>query len=163
MIKTVILTISSTRTLETDSTGDTVSRILHDAGFYVIARGIVGDDKEKIFVKLVHFSDVLEADLILTAGGTGGGPYDITPEATLDAIDRLMPGLSELMRSEGIKKTKRAVLSRGISGIRKSTLIINLPGSPKGAVESLDTIIDILPHAVDVIKGAGHPAEKEGN
>ncbi|MFH1414685.1 MAG: MogA/MoaB family molybdenum cofactor biosynthesis protein [Elusimicrobiota bacterium] len=163
MIKTAILTISSTRTAETDFTGDAVFRILQQGGFDVIAREIVGDDKEKIFVKLVHFSDVLEADLVLTAGGTGGGPYDVTPEATLDTIDRLMPGLSELMRAEGIKKTKKAALSRGVSGIRKSTLIINLPGSPNGAGESLDTIIDILPHAVDVIKGAGHPADKEGS
>ena len=94
--------------------------------------------------------------MILTTGGTGVGPRDVTPEATIAIAERLIPGFAEHMRAEGRKKTERAILSRGASAIRGNTIIINLPGSPSGAVESLDTIADLLPHAVAVLHGARH-------
>jgi molybdenum cofactor synthesis domain-containing protein len=97
-----------------------------------------------------------QLDLVLTAGGTGFGPRDATPEATIGACERLIPGLSELMRQKGMESTPRAVLSRGVAGVRGRTLIVNLPGSPQGAVESLNIIADLLPHAAEVLGGAAH-------
>jgi molybdenum cofactor synthesis domain-containing protein len=94
--------------------------------------------------------------MVLTTGGTGLGPRDVTPEATQLVCEKMVPGLGEAMRAEGLKKTRKAVLSRGIAGIRKNTLIINLPGSPLGARESLKAIIDILPHAIEMLRGGGH-------
>jgi len=93
---------------------------------------------------------------VLTTGGTGLGPRDITPEATQSVCDRAVPGLSEIIRAQGWKKTKRAVLSRGTAGSRGKTLIINLPGSPKGVKESLETVLELVPHAVDMMAGGGH-------
>jgi molybdenum cofactor synthesis domain-containing protein len=94
--------------------------------------------------------------VILTTGGTGLSPRDVTPEATAEVIDRQVPGISEFIRIEGLQHTEKSMLSRGISGIRKKSLIINLPGSPKGARESLNTVLKILPHAVSMLKGEGH-------
>jgi molybdenum cofactor synthesis domain-containing protein len=95
-------------------------------------------------------------DLILTTGGTGIGPRDVTPEATTQACEKLLPGFSELMRDEGRKKTPRAVLSRAVAGVRGRVVIVNLPGSPRGAIESLDAVADLLPHALQVLGGARH-------
>ena len=106
--------------------------------------------------KLKHYSDKLKADIVITTGGTGLGPRDVTPEATLSVIERDVPGLAEYMRLEGLKKTRRSILSRGVCGMRKKTLIINLPGSPKGVKESLGLIIDIIPHALHMMAGHGH-------
>lgn len=97
-----------------------------------------------------------QIDIVLTTGGTGLGPRDVTPEATIDVCQKMVPGLAEAMRSEGLKKTKNAILSRGSACIRGNTLIINLPGSPKGVKESMEAILDVLPHAVDMMRGAGH-------
>ena len=109
--------------------------------------------REIIKNKLVHYSDVLKVDLILTTGGTGFSPRDITPEATLEVIDRNVPGIAEAMRLNSLKVTPHAMLSRSISGIRNSTLIVNLPGSPKAAKENLEVIMPALPHGIDKLKG----------
>ncbi len=155
MIKTAILTVSSSRTKENDESGKVLKEKLGD-DFDLIAYDIVLDDEKAIIEKLEFYCDTQNADLVLTNGGTGFSASDITPEATLKIASRIAPGISELIRSEGIKKTKRAALSRGLSAIRGNTLIINLPGSPKGAKESLEAIIEIIPHSVKMINGGKH-------
>lgn len=155
MIKTAILTVSSTRTKENDESGKVLKELIGD-DFDLIAYDIAPDDEQAIIEKLKFYCDAKKADLVLTNGGTGFSESDITPEATLKTSEKIAPGISELIRSEGIKKTKRAALSRGLSGIRGKTLIINLPGSPKGAKESLEAIIEIIPHAVEMINNGKH-------
>ncbi len=108
-----------------------------------------------------RYADRMSVDVVFTTGGTGLGPRDVTPEATHEISEKLVPGLSELMRVEGFKKTRRAALSRGISGLRRKTLIINLPGSSRGVKESIEAVLEIIPHAVETIRGAGH--QKEGH
>ncbi|HTS70402.1 MAG TPA: MogA/MoaB family molybdenum cofactor biosynthesis protein, partial [Terriglobia bacterium] len=102
---------------------------------------------------LLDLTDGDDCDVVVTSGGTGVSPRDVTPEATRTVIEKEIPGLAELMRAEGFKKTRRAVLSRGVVGVRKGKLIVNLPGSPRGARESLEFIVDLLPHIVDLIQG----------
>ncbi len=139
-----------------DESGKVIAEMMKRLRAQVVAYDIVPDDKIIIAKKLKHYSDKLKADIALTTGGTGLGPRDVTPEATLAVVDRDVPGLAEYMRREGLKKTRRSILSRGICGMRKNTLIINLPGSPKGVEESLDLIIDLIPHAIHMIAGHGH-------
>jgi molybdenum cofactor synthesis domain-containing protein len=114
---------------------------------------IVPDERDLIAAKLIEWSDLAQLDLILTTGGTGFAPRDVTPEATLDVVDRHAPGLAEVIRAEGLRVTPHAMLSRGAAGIRQRTLIVNLPGSPRGAVESLGVILPVLPHAVELLHG----------
>ncbi len=130
--------------------------MLAEAGFEVCEKRIVADNLDTIANELKYFSDKAGVDLVLTTGGTGLGPRDVTPEATESVCERKVPGLSEIIRVQGWKKTKSAVLSRGTAGIRNNTLIINLPGSPKGVKESLEIILDVLPHALDMLAGSGH-------
>lgn len=156
MIKAGIVTISDTRKKETDRSGEVLREMLANAGYEVCGCDIVKDEKEQIKEKLVEYADELKVDLLLTTGGTGIGPRDVTPEATKEVIEKEVTGISELIRAEGYKKAKTAVISRGMTGIRKGTLIINLPGSPKGAGESLGFVLDILDHAVEMIRGGGH-------
>ena len=155
-IKVAILTISSTRSKKEDKSGKVLEEICKDFGFKMLKKEIVSDDKNLIQNKLKSYCDKLKADVVFTTGGTGLGPFDITPEATLEFVEKVVPGISELMRTEGIKKTKRAALSRGISGIRGKTLIINLPGSPKAVKESLQAILEIIPHSIQMLNGEGH-------
>ncbi len=122
-------------------------------GGEVVEYVIVPDDREQIQSRLIEFSDVKGLDLVLTTGGTGFGPRDVTPEATMAVIDRPVPGIPEIMRLESYKITPRAVLSRATAGIRKQTLIINLPGSPKAVRENLGWILPALPHGLDILKG----------
>ncbi len=118
---------------------------------------LVPDEPEQIASVLVRLANSGEVSVILTTGGTGVALRDVTPEATRTVIQREIPGLAELMRSEGLKFTPTAVLSRSLAGVRGRTLIVNLPGSPKGAVESLDTIAKLVPHIVDLLEGrTGH-------
>lgn len=139
-----------------DRSGPAVVARCKELGWDVVSSALLADDRAAIEKFLKETADARSADLIVTTGGTGFGPRDVTPEATLSAIERLIPGFSEHMRALGTQKTRRALLSRGVCGIRASSIIINLPGSPKGAVESLDAVADLLPHAVDVLHGARH-------
>ncbi|MFH1798951.1 MAG: MogA/MoaB family molybdenum cofactor biosynthesis protein [Candidatus Omnitrophota bacterium] len=156
MIKTIVLTISDTRTKDTDKSGEVILNLLKERDFGIGGYEIIKDDKQQIKNRLFYYCDESGVDLILTNGGTGLGPRDVTPEATVEVIEKNVPGISELIRSEGFKKTKQAILSRSQAGVRKQTLIINLPGSPKGARESLLSILELIPHAIDMIKGKGH-------
>ncbi len=158
MIKVAILTVSDSCSQQEreDVSGETIKILLGDDKFEICEYKIVPDEHRSIKESLIYFADEVKADIILTTGGTGFGPRDVTPEATADVCYKMVPGFSELMRSEGLKKTKKAILSRGVSGIRENTLIINLPGSPKAVRESLEAILDVLGHAVKMIHGGGH-------
>ena len=158
MIKVAILTISDScsKGQREDISGQTIKDVLPKDKFEICEYKIVADEHRSIKEALINYSDELKADIVLTTGGTGLGPRDVTPEATTDVCQRMVPGLAEAMRSEGLKKTKKAILSRSVAAIRGNTLIINLPGSPKGVKESLEAILDVLPHAVKMMHGAGH-------
>jgi len=139
-----------------DRSGPAVVARCRELGWRIVSTSMLADDREAIEELLLRTAASNDADAILTTGGTGIGPRDVTPEATIAVAERLIPGFAEHMRAEGIKKTQRALLSRAVAAIRNKTIIINLPGSPKGAVESLDAIAELLPHAVDVLHGARH-------
>jgi molybdopterin adenylyltransferase len=158
MIRVAILTVSDScaQGKREDVSGQTIKETLPEDKFEICEKKVVADDRETIANELKRFSDEAGIDVVFTTGGTGLGPRDVTPEATASVCERIIPGLGEMMRTEGRKKTKNAVLSRGIAGIRNKTLIINLPGSPKGVKESLEIILDVLPHAVDMMLGGGH-------
>jgi molybdopterin adenylyltransferase len=151
--KILVLSDAVSRGERTDLSGPAVRDALEAAGWQVTAIDVVPDDLITIQQKLEDLTDGNDCDAVFTSGGTGVAPRDVTPEATRAVIEKDIPGLAELMRAEGIKKTRRAVLSRGIVGVRKGKLIINLPGSPRGARESLESILDLLPHVVDLIQG----------
>ncbi|KPL24522.1 MAG: hypothetical protein AMJ75_03515 [Phycisphaerae bacterium SM1_79] len=158
MIKVAILTVSDScfQQKREDISGQTIKDLLADDKFEICEYKIVADEHQNIKEALLYFSDELKADIALTTGGTGFGPRDVTPEATIEVCQKMVPGLAEAMRLAGLKKTKKAILSRSVAAIRGNTLIINLPGSPKGVKESLEAILDVLPHAVDMMHGAGH-------
>lgn len=134
-----------------DTSGPLIKSIIEPKGYKVIDYEILPDNKQLIIEKMKHLSDVLKVNLILTTGGTGFSPRDITPEATLEVIDRLVPGIPEAMRAYSLKITNRAILSRAVAGIRNKTLIINLPGSPKAAQENLEIILDSVSHGLDIL------------
>jgi len=136
-----------------DRSGKYIVEYFKDKGWVVSEYCIVPDEKQIIKEKLAEICDKNIASLIITTGGTGFSPRDITPEATKGILEREAPGFSELIRMEGQKKTPRSILSRGVSGIRKSTLIINLPGSIKGVKDSLELIYRPLPHGIDILTG----------
>jgi molybdopterin adenylyltransferase len=140
-----------------DTSGPELARLLDPRHFQVEAYQVVPDEQEAIVAQLVAWSDEAHLDLVLTTGGTGLTPRDITPEATLAVAERLVPGIPEAMRAAGLAHTPHAMLSRGVAVIRVSTLIINLPGSPKGARENLEAVLPALPHALEKLKGS--PAE----
>ncbi|MGA9592880.1 MAG: MogA/MoaB family molybdenum cofactor biosynthesis protein [Candidatus Acidiferrales bacterium] len=139
-----------------DRSGPSVVARCRELGWEIVSSSVLPDERLDIEALLRKIADTRAADLILTTGGTGLGPRDVTPEATIAVAERLIPGFSEHMRAEGAKKLKRAILSRAAAGIRGQSIIINLPGSPRGAVESLDAIADLLSHAVDILHGARH-------
>ncbi|NSW82354.1 MAG: MogA/MoaB family molybdenum cofactor biosynthesis protein [Syntrophothermus sp.] len=136
-----------------DKSGQVIKEMISSIGAEVVAYEVLPDEKELIINKLISWCDQLGLDIILTSGGTGLSPRDVTPEATAEVVERTIPGIGEAMRAYGLQKTPRAMLSRGISGIRKKTLIINLPGSVKGARESLEAVIPALDHALETLQG----------
>lgn len=153
MITVAVLTLSDkgSKGEREDLSGPLIADILKPIGADLKYYEILPDEKELIKKKLMEYCS--KVDLILTTGGTGLAPRDVTPDATLEVIDKEVSGIAEVMRSEGFKKTCRAVLSRAVAGIKGNTLIINLPGSPKAVKENLEIILDVIPHAVEKIKG----------
>ena len=154
IIRFGILTLSdrSSQGQREDSSGPALARLIVAEGWSVVKEQILSDDESAIRRMLIEWTDGHELDIILTTGGTGFSPRDVTPEATRAVIEREAPGLAEAMRAASLKITPHAMLSRIDTGLRKRTLIINLPGSPKGAVENLQAVLSVLPHAVQLLK-----------
>jgi molybdopterin adenylyltransferase len=164
-----ILTVSdrSSQGLRPDASGPALEGVIRTRGWQVIRRDTVPDSAVEIKRILIDWAGSGELDVILTTGGTGFSPRDVTPEATMAVIDRAAPGLAEAMRAASLRVTPHAMLSRSVAGIRRRTLIVNLPGSPKAAVENLDVIMPVLPHAVQLLKEdprseSGHQARDRG-
>lgn len=155
VLRVGVLTVSDrgARGERIDESGPAVEGLVVGAGHRVIRTAIVPDERAEI-EQMMRSWCAAGFDLIVSTGGTGFGPRDVTPEATRTIIDREAPGLAEAMRAHGMTRTPRAALSRQVCGLRGSTLIVNLPGSPRGALESLGAILDLLPHAVQMIRGA---------
>jgi len=154
-----ILTISDkgSRGEREDESGPEIARIIPTLPARVAAYEIIPDEEDRIYRKLVEYADEKKVDLILTTGGTGLSPRDVTPEATRRAIHREIPGIAEAMRMEGRKATPTSLLSRAVAGLRFQTLIINLPGSPRAVRENLSYILPVLKHAIE--KAQGDPAD----
>ena len=148
-----VLTVSDScsRGEKVDLSGPAVAEALGRRTFQVVARGVVADERAAIQEKLIELCQ--SARLVVTTGGTGIAPRDVTPEATMAVCERLVEGIAEQMRIQGARKTRFAALSRALCGVRGTSLILNLPGSPAGAVESLESVIDLLPHALELIAG----------
>ncbi len=153
-MKAAVLTISdrASRGDYEDKTGPRLVRRLQQQGWDVERIAILSDDQDGIQAALIECCDACKLDLVLTAGGTGFSARDRAPEATLSVVERLAPGLAEAMRAGSLKKTPHAMLSRAVAGIRGTTLIVNLPGSPQAAIENLDFILPALPHAVKILR-----------
>lgn len=157
-LRVAVLTISDSvaRDERIDLSGPAVVQRCRELGWEVTSSLKCSDDPGQVRSHLRQLADSRRVDLILTTGGTGLGPRDNTPEATLDIAEKVIPGLAEEMRRKGAELTPNAILSRGVAVVRNVSLILNLPGSPKGAVESLDTLAELLPHALQVLHGARH-------
>ena len=148
-----VLTVSDScaRGERVDLSGPAVAQALEMFHFQIVHREVVPDEPIQIQDRLIRLSQ--EVRFIVTTGGTGVAPRDITPEATRAVCERLIDGVAERMRSEGLKKTPFAALSRGVCGVREKAIILNLPGSPKGAVESLESVVELIPHALELLSG----------
>jgi molybdopterin adenylyltransferase len=142
-----------------DRSGLAVRDVLESHGWQVVALAVLPDNEDRIRKCLKDWTESNGCDAVFTTGGTGLGPRDVTPEATRSVITKEIPGLAEFMRARGATSTRLATLSRGMAGTRKGKLIVNLPGSPRGARESLESIIDVLPHAVDQVQGRTEHSE----
>ena len=159
MYHAAVLTVSdrSFRGERPDAGGPLVAEMLKNAGYEVVTTAIVPDEQVQIEEKLRQIADSGEVQLLVTTGGTGFAPRDVTPEATLSVCERLTPGIPEAMRYASMQVTNRAMLSRAQAGIRKGTLIINLPGSPKAAKENLEAVLPALSHGLEML--SGRPAD----
>jgi molybdopterin adenylyltransferase len=155
MIRTGIITVSdrSSQGIREDSSGPALAAMLADEEIEVCKSLVIPDEKDQIKEAIIKYADVENFDLILTTGGTGVSPRDVTPDATLEVIDKQIPGMAEAMRHQSMNITPNAMISRAIAGIRGRCLIVNLPGSPKGAKENMAIILPALKHAVEKIKG----------
>ncbi|MBF0340806.1 MAG: molybdenum cofactor biosynthesis protein MoaE [Magnetococcales bacterium] len=151
-----IMTLSDSRNRTEDLSGDALEGAVLGYGGVVAMRTLLPDEQEQIRDLLLEWTSNAGLDLILTTGGTGPGPRDVTPEATRDVCDRELPGFGELIRASGLKETRSAVLTRGVSAFRGQTLVINLPGSTRGALNSLLAVADLVPHALRMARGGGH-------
>ncbi|MGH9793798.1 MAG: MogA/MoaB family molybdenum cofactor biosynthesis protein [Candidatus Acidiferrales bacterium] len=157
-MRVAILTISDSVHAGTrsDLSGPAVNERCRERGWRVVATHVAPDEAPVIQARMIEIGDSGLVDLIFTSGGTGIGPRDVTPEATLGVCTRLIPGLAEVMREAGRRSNPNAALSRAVAGVRGGILVVNLPGSPRGAVESFEAIAGLLPHAVEVLRGASH-------
>ncbi len=168
MIKAAILTLSDkgSRGERVDLSGPTLASWLSERAVEVVCVKILPDEADGISAQLIEWADAGICDVLLTTGGTGVSPRDVTPEATLKVLDREVPGIAEAMRANSIKTTPHAMLSRAIAGVRRRTLVLNLPGSPKGAIENLEAVWPAIPHAVKKIQGdmedCAKPIENRG-
>ncbi len=155
MLLVGVLTVSdrTSKGERIDASGPELEQLLRSQGLEIKLRAVVPDERSEIGALLKRWCDDDCIDLIVTTGGTGVSPRDVTPEATLDVIERSIPGMAEAMRAAGMSKTPHAMISRAVVGIRGNTLIVNLPGSPRGAIENLQTILPALPHAIEKIQG----------
>lgn len=155
MIKAAILTVSDrgSRGERADRSGPALVSWLETHGAKVTRTAIVPDESAQISSRLAEWADRGICELLLTTGGTGVSPRDVTPDATAEILDRVIPGFGEIMRLKGVEKTPMAIISRAIAGIRRETLIINLPGSPNGALENLMAVWTAVPHAIEKILG----------
>ena len=152
-VKAAVITISDSRDEENDASGDLLVGLLTEFGATVMGKSIIADDRFGIQGKIVVLCESGEIDLVVTTGGTGFGPRDNTPEATLAVIEREAPGIAEWMRHQGARNTPMAMLSRGVCGIRGTTLILNFPGSPKAVNECFEAVRPVLEHALQMISG----------
>jgi molybdopterin adenylyltransferase len=157
MFQAAVITVSDKGSsgLREDTGGPLVASLLEAAGFQVVHTKIIPDEQAQIEATLIHAADVLHLPLVITTGGSGFSPRDVTPEATIAVCDRMVPGIPEAMRAASMKVTNRAMLSRATAGLRKQTLVINLPGSPKGAKENLEAVLPALQHALEMLCGKG--------
>jgi molybdenum cofactor synthesis domain-containing protein len=157
MIRTGILTMSDkgSRGERIDGTGPAIRNVIEGKGYSVEYYKMIPDEINEIMSQLIYMCDELKLDLVLTNGGTGFSQRDVTPEATMKVIEKYVPGIGEAMRMKSLAITPKAMLSRGVAGIRNKTLIVNLPGSPKAAVENLEVIMPALPHGTEILTGTG--------
>lgn len=155
-VSVLVVSDSVSRGTREDRSGHAVAERCKELGWEVVSQAVLPDEEALVAKRLTRLADVDHVELVLTVGGTGLGPRDRTPEATAQVAEKIVPGLGERMRAAGSDTSPRALLSRSMGACRGATLILNLPGSPRGAVESFSAVAELLPHAVEILHGAGH-------
>jgi len=157
LLRVAILTASDkgARGEREDRSAQVIREMVATIGGEIVAYDLVADEKELLVEKLLEYTDEKKVDLVLTTGGTGLSPRDVTPEATLEVVEKVIPGISEAMRAKGLEHTPHAMLTRAVAGVRGRTLIINLPGSPQAVRENLEVVLPAIPHALEILQGRG--------